>query len=159
MNSLKVKTGDNVLVIAGKDKGKVSTVKATSPKSSKVVVEGVNVQTKHVKARNTKQKSQIIKQEGPISVSNVMVVCPACEKATRVAKKEVDGKMVRVCKKCGASLDTEKKVVKAKKEKSTKTTSAKPAKEKTTKASTKTTAPKASKAKSSTKRVVKSGDR
>lgn len=155
MNKLKVKTGDNVLIIAGKDKGKVSTVKATSPKTSKIVVEGVNIQTKHLKARNTKQKSQIIKQEGPIDVSNVMVVCPACEKATRIAKNEVEGKLVRVCKKCGAKLDTDKKV--AKKDKVAKTT--KSAKEKTTKASTKTTAPKATQAKASTKRVVKSGDR
>ena len=158
MNSLNVKTGDKVVVLTGKDKGKVSTVKATSPKTSRVVVEGVNIQTKHMKARNTKQKSQIIKQEGAIDASNVMVVCPACDKATRIAKKEVEGKNVRICKKCGAVLDTEKKVVKAKKEKTAKTTT-KPAKEKTTKASTKTTAPKATQAKSTTKRVVKSGDR
>ncbi len=158
MNSLKVKTGDKVVVLTGKDKGKVSTVKATSPKTSRVVVEGVNVQTKHMKARNTKQKSQIINQEGAIDVSNVMVVCPACDKATRVAKKEVEGKNVRVCKKCGAVLDTDKKVVKAKKGKAVKATN-KPAKEKTTKASTSATAPKAVQAKSTTKRVVKSGDR
>ena len=158
MNSLNVKTGDKVVVLTGKDKGKVSTVKATSPKTSRVVVEGVNIQTKHLKARNTKQKSQIIKQEGAIDVSNVMVVCPACDKATRIAKKEVEGKNVRICKKCGAVLDTEKKVVKGKKDKAVKTTN-KSAKEKTTKASTNATAPKATQAKSTTKRVVKSGDR
>ena len=154
MSKLNIKTGDNVLVLTGKDKGKVSVVKATSPKTNRVVVEGVNIQTKHMKARNTKQKSQILKQEGAIDVSNVMVVCPVCNKATRIAKKEVEGKNVRICKKCGAVLDTEKKVVKAKKEK----TATKATKEKTTKAST-ATAPKATKAKASTKRVVKSGDR
>ena len=154
MSKLNIKTGDNVLVLTGKDKGKVSVVKATSPKTNRVVVEGVNIQTKHMKARNTKQKSQILKQEGAIDVSNVMVVCQACNKATRIAKKEVEGKNVRICKKCGAVLDTEKKVVKAKKEK----TATKATKEKTTKAST-ATAPKATKAKASTKRVVKSGDR
>lgn len=115
MSKLSVKSGDTVLVIGGKDNGKVAKVKAVSPKSSKVVVEGVNIVAKHKKARSAQEKSQIIKAEAPIDASNVMVVCPHCQKATRVAHKEVDGKMVRVCKKCDAVLDA--KYVKLKKDK------------------------------------------
>lgn len=128
MAKMNVKTGDNVLIISGsrEDKGKISVVSATSPKTNKVCVEGVNIQTKHQKARRANEKSEIIKKEGFIDASNVMVVCPTCNKATRVARKIEDGKSVRICKKCGAVLDVEKKVSK----KTTKgTASAKKAKE------------------------------
>lgn len=108
MNSINVKKGDNVLVIAGKDNGKVAKVVASNPKTNRVVVEGVNIVTKCKKARSAQEKSSIIKQEAPISASNVMVVCPSCSKATRVAHAEVDGKKVRICKKCGASLEISK---------------------------------------------------
>ena len=122
MSKLSVKKGDTVLVIAGKDKDKRAKVLAVSPKSNRVVVEGVNVVSKCKKARTAQDKSQIIKIEAPIDASNVMVVCQACGKATRVAHNEVDGKKVRVCKKCGASLDKEfvKEVKKASKDKSPK---------------------------------------
>ena len=121
MSKLGIKKGDMVLVIAGKDKNKRAKVLAVSPKSNRVVVEGVNVVSKCKKARTAQEKSQIIKIEAPIDASNVMVVCPDCGKATRVGHKEVDGKKVRICKKCGASLDKAmaKKVKKqAKEEKS-----------------------------------------
>ena len=114
MKNLSVKNGDTVLVISGKDNGKTGKVKAVSPKSNRIIVEGVNFISKHQKARNAQQKSQIIKAEGPINASNVMVVCPHCSKATRVAHKEVDGKHIRICKKCGEALDG--KYVKPKKE-------------------------------------------
>ena len=122
MSKLNVKKGDTVLVIAGKDKNKRAKVLAASPKTDRVVVEGVNVVSKCKKARTAQEKSQIIKVEAPIDASNVMVVCPACEKATRVAHKEVDGKKVRICKKCGASLDKEyvKEVKKTTKDKAPK---------------------------------------
>lgn len=122
MSKLSIKKGDMVLVIAGKDKNKRAKVLAVSPKSSRVVVEGVNVVSKCKKARTAQEKSQIIKIEAPIDASNVMVVCPDCGKATRVAHNEVNGKKVRVCKKCGASLDKEfvKEVKKASKDKSPK---------------------------------------
>ena len=102
---MKVKKGDNVVVIAGKDKGKKSKVLETSPKTGKIVVENVNVVTKHRKPRSAQDKGGIVKQTNPIPSSNVMVVCQACDKATRVAHKELNGKKVRACKKCGASLD------------------------------------------------------
>jgi len=118
MNTLKVKTGDTVLVITGKDKDKRAKVLAVSPEKNKVIVEGVNVVSKNKKARSAQEKSTILKIEAPIDASNVMVVCPKCEKATRVAHKVVDGKKVRVCKKCGAVLDVEvaKETKKANKE-------------------------------------------
>ena len=114
MKSLTVKKGDKVLVIAGKDSGKTAKVLAVSPEQNRVVVENVNVVSRHTKARNTQQKSQIVKREAAIDASNVLVVCPKCGKATRVGHKIVDGKKVRVCKKCGEVLDS--KYVKPKKE-------------------------------------------
>lgn len=126
--SMTVKKGDNVLVITGKDKGKTGKVTEVSPKDSKVLVDGINIVTKHQKARKQDEKSQIVKKNAPIESSNVMVVCPVCGKATRVAHKEIDGKKARICKKCSASLDKEfvkatkkgaKKVASAQKSKKT----------------------------------------
>ena len=120
-----VKKGDKVLVITGKDKGKTANVVEVSPKTNKVLVDGVNVVTKHQKPRTQQDKGGIIKKSAPIDASNVMVVCPVCDKATRVKHKELNEKNVRVCAKCGASLDKEfakeikketKKAAKAKKE-------------------------------------------
>ena len=109
---MNVKVNDNVLVIAGKDKGVQGKVLATSPKANTVVVEGVRIQKKHQKARKANETSKIAEVPGAIDASNVMVVCPVCGKATRVKHAEVDGKKVRVCgaKKadntvCGAVLD------------------------------------------------------
>ena len=101
---MNVKINDNVLVIAGKDKGVQGKVLATSPKANTVTVEGVRILKKHQKARKANETSKIEEMPGPIDVSNVMVVCPACGKATRVHHNVVDGKKVRVCK-CGAVLD------------------------------------------------------
>ncbi len=105
--SMTVKKGDNVLVITGKDKGKTGKVTDVSPKSNKVLVDGINIVTKHQKARKQDEKSQIVKKNAPIEASNVMVVCPNCGKATRVAHSEVGGKKVRTCKKCSGALDKE----------------------------------------------------
>lgn len=137
MNTLKVKTGDTVLVITGKDKDKRAKVLAVSPEKNKVVVEGVNIVSKCKKARSAQEKSTIQKIEAPIDASNVMVVCPKCDKATRVAHKVVDGKKVRVCKHCGEVLDVkvEKETKKAvKDEKKTATKTAKKTTKKTAKA-------------------------
>ena len=106
-----IKTGDTVLVNSGKDsgkKGKVLAIKETK-KGVRVVVEGVNIMTKAKKARTAQEKSELVKTEGTIDVSNVNVVCPTCGKPTRVKHAVVDGKKVRVCS-CGAVLD--KKFVK-----------------------------------------------
>ena len=102
---MNVKLNDNVLVITGKDAGKQGKVIATSPKNNTVKVEGLNLQSKSKKARKANEVSQIVKQEGAIDASNVMVVCDACSKPVRVKHSLVDGKKVRVCPKCGAVLD------------------------------------------------------
>ena len=101
---MNVKVNDNVLVIAGKDKGVQGKVLATSPKANTVTVEGVRIQKKHQKARKANETSKIAEIPGPIDASNVMVVCPTCGKATRVKHAVVDGKKVRVCA-CGGVLD------------------------------------------------------
>jgi large subunit ribosomal protein L24 len=109
-----VKTNDIVIVISGKDKGTKGKITRAIPKDNRVVVEGVNVATKHQKARNAMQPGGIIHKENPIDASNVMLVCPKCGKATRVSHKVTavqaeNGKtkrvMIRVCKKCGAEID------------------------------------------------------
>ena len=102
---MKVKVNDNVLVLTGKYKGKQGKVLKTYPTEGRVVVEGVNIVHKHEKARKANETSRIVTEEAPIDVSNVEVVCDKCGKATRVAHTVIDGKKVRVCKKCGASLD------------------------------------------------------
>ena len=101
---MKIKKDDKVIVLSGKDKGKTGKVLVADPKSLKVIVEGVNVATKHQKARKQGQESGIIKVETPIYVSKVQLVCPKCGKGTRVAHKIADGKKTRVCKKCGAEI-------------------------------------------------------
>ena len=111
---MNVKTNDQVVVISGKDKGKKGKIIAAYPKMNRVTVEGVNVVTKHQKARNAMQPGGIIHKEMPIDESNVMMVCPKCGKATRLAHKvtvvtndagKASRKMIRVCKKCNAEID------------------------------------------------------
>lgn len=110
MNNLNVKSQDTVLVISGKDAGKQGKVLRVYPKTNRIIVSGVNMISKHQKARKAQEKSSIVKKEGTIDVSNVMVVCPSCGKPTRVKHTlNEEGKMVRACK-CGAALD--KKYVK-----------------------------------------------
>lgn len=105
---MKVKKNDTVLVLTGKDAGKTGKVIASNPADNKIKVDGVNVQLKSKKARSANETSAIVKQVGAIDASNVLVVCPACGKATRVAYKLEGDKKLRVCKKCGASLDVKK---------------------------------------------------
>ena len=101
---MKIKKDDKVIVMSGKDKGKIGKVISADPKNGKVIVEGVNVATKHQKAKKQGQDGGIIKVETPIYVSKVQLVCPKCGKGTRVAYKLADGKKTRVCKKCGAEI-------------------------------------------------------
>ncbi len=104
---LTVKSGDNVVVITGKDKGKTGKVTAVYAETNRVLVDNVNIVSKHQKPKSQQDKGGIFKRPAPIDASNVQVVCPVCNKATRVSHKEIDGKKVRICKKCGASLDKE----------------------------------------------------
>jgi large subunit ribosomal protein L24 len=105
MAKLKIKKGDNVVVITGKDKGVQGEILVAMPSENKVIVKEVNVVSKHRKPRSQTDVGGIIKQEAPIDASNVMLVCPKCKAATRVGYQITDGKKVRVCKKCGAVID------------------------------------------------------
>lgn len=126
---MQVKKNDAVMVIAGKEKGKSGTVTAVDASKNRVVVDGLNMVSKAVKPRSANQKGGIIKKEGSIDASNVMIVCPVCGKATRVNYKveNVDGKdvKVRVCKKCGASVEVKAAKAKSTAKKATKKTATK----------------------------------
>ena len=104
MNTLHVKKGDEVMIISGKDKGKKGKVLEVSPSEGKVIVEGRNMVTKHVKPRRQGELGGIVKAEGALYACKVMPVCPKCNKATRVGHKIEGDKKVRVCKHCGAQL-------------------------------------------------------
>ena len=104
MNKVHVKKDDTVIVISGDDKGKKGKVIAVSPKEDKVIVEGVNIVSKHVKPRRQGEAGGITKVEGAIYASKVQHYCSKCDKAVRVKAKDVDGKKVKVCAKCGAAL-------------------------------------------------------
>ena len=144
---MKVKKNDTVLVITGKDAGKTGKVVASMPKANKVIVEGINMQKKSKKARSAQEVSQIVDQAGPINASNVLVICPACNKATRVAYKIEGDKKVRVCKKCGAILDGAKEIKEVKKEAKKAASTAK-----------KTTAKKTTEKKTATKKTTKKAE-
>ncbi len=102
---LHVKNGDRVIVIAGKDKGKSGNIRKVDRTKGKVIVEGLNMVTKAQKPQPALNiQGGLVKVEAPIDSSNVMIVCPACEKPTKPATKVIDGKKVRVCKKCGEQL-------------------------------------------------------
>ena len=101
-----VKTDDTVVVIAGKDKGKTGKVLRVIPKENRVIVEGINIQTKHKKPQGPTSPGGIIKMEGPINSSKVMYFCDKDKVGVRVGSEILkDGSKVRVCKKCGEVLD------------------------------------------------------
>ena len=102
--SMNIKKNDTVVVLSGKDKGKQGKVQAVIPADRKVVVEGINIVTCHVKPRRQGEEGGIVKREAAIAACKVQVVCPKCSKATRVAHKIENGKKTRVCKHCGAEL-------------------------------------------------------
>ena len=106
MNKMHVKSGDEVVVIRGKDKGKKGKVIAVNPEEKKVVVDKVNVMTKHQKARGQNQQGGLVQKECPIYASKVMRVCPKCGKPTRIGKQVNDaGKSARICKNCHEVID------------------------------------------------------
>ena len=104
MNNLHVKTGDNVMIISGKDKGHTGKVLQVSPAEGKVIVEGQNMVTKHVKPRRQGEQGGILQKEAPIYACKVQKVCPKCNKPTRIGHKVEGDKKVRICKKCGAEI-------------------------------------------------------
>ena len=103
--AMNVKKGDTVVVLSGKDKGKQGKILEVMPKEGKVVVEKINVVSRHTKPRKQGDQGGILKKEAPIYACKVQRVCPKCGKPTRAAHKvQADGKKVRICKKCGAEI-------------------------------------------------------
>lgn len=108
-NKVHVKKGDTVIVLSGKDKGKKGKVLAVIPDDMMVLVEGVNMSTKHKKPRSRYQQGGIIHQESPVSSSKVMLICERCKSPTKIERKiQQDGTKARVCKKCEEIIDIEK---------------------------------------------------
>lgn len=101
---MKIKKGDNVIVISGKDKGKTGKISKALPSENKVVIEGVNMRKKHSRPRKSNQKGQIVAFAAPIHVSNVMLVDPKSGKGTRVGFSLEKGKKVRIAKKSNSVI-------------------------------------------------------
>lgn len=104
-SSMSIRKGDKVRVIAGKDKGKESRVLRAFPEKQRLVVEYVNMIKKHQRPSQRQPQGGILEVEGTIHVSNVMLLCPSCGQASRLARRREDGQRVRVCKKCGNDID------------------------------------------------------
>ncbi len=103
---MKLRTNDTVMVLRGKDRGKTGKILRAYPDTSRVLVEKINVVKKHLKGTASAPHGGIKETELPILSAKVMIVCPHCSKATRVGKKHTDdGRLVRVCKKCHATID------------------------------------------------------
>lgn len=101
----KIKTGDTVRVLRGKDAGKKAKVIAVLPQEDRVVIEGLNTVYKHVKPRQAGQKGQRVSISAPIPLANVQVICGACKKGTRVAMSRENGVRQRTCKQCKAVIE------------------------------------------------------
>lgn len=98
--------GDEVLVITGDDRGKKAKVHRCIPKENRVVVEGVNMEKRHMKPRGNIRQAGIIEREAPIHISNVMLVCSKCHKPTTIGSRRLEDKSkVRICKKCREVMD------------------------------------------------------
>ena len=105
MNKMSIRKDDLVVVLSGKDKGKQGKVLEVMPKEGKVVVEKVNMVSRHTKPRKQGDQGGILQKEAPLYACKVQRVCPKCGKPTRAAHKvQADGKKVRICKKCGAEI-------------------------------------------------------
>ena len=101
---MKLKKGDQVKIVRGKDSGKTGLIQAVITKTSKVLVEGVNQYKRHIKAKSADQKSEIITITKPLPFSNVSLICPKCKKSTRVGYKVLKESKVRICKKCNKEI-------------------------------------------------------
>jgi len=101
---MKLKKGDNVLIISGKDRSRTAKILRSFPKEGKVLVEGINLKNKHVKPKKQGEKGQMVKVPSPLDMSNVKFICPKCGKAARVGYKMENGKKSRICKKCKSEI-------------------------------------------------------
>ena len=109
MAGLRIRKGDRVRVLTGKDRGKEGIVMRVLPAENKVIVDGINVAKRHQKARTATMQGGIIDKDMPLPVANVALVCPSCGKPTRVGYViKDDGTKVRICRKCGGELPKRK---------------------------------------------------
>lgn len=98
---MKIKKGDTILIISGKDRGKKAKVLSVSLKDRRILAEGVNIRRKNIRAKKSGEKGQVVESPAPIAVSNAKLICSKCGKATRVGYKVAEKKKYRICKKCG----------------------------------------------------------
>lgn len=101
---MKIKKGDQILIISGKDKGKKGKVLEVFPKEKKIMVEGANIRKKHTKPKKAGEKGQVVHIPAAFDVSNVKLLCPKCGKAVRIGYKITENKKYRLCKKCGGEI-------------------------------------------------------
>ncbi|OGZ69914.1 MAG: 50S ribosomal protein L24 [Candidatus Staskawiczbacteria bacterium RIFCSPHIGHO2_12_FULL_38_11] len=101
---MKLKKGDTVLIISGKDKGRTAKILKSLPKELKILVDGINLKNKHVKPKKQGEKGQVVKVPAPLEVSNAKLICPKCGKAARVGYKIIGDKKFRFCKKCNSEI-------------------------------------------------------
>lgn len=101
---MKIKKGDTVKIISGKNRGKTGKITHVFPKENKIVVEGVNIRKRHARPKKQGQKGQIIQRSMPIDVSNAVLICSRCSKPTRVGSRVVAAKKIRICKKCSGEI-------------------------------------------------------
>jgi len=101
---MKIKKGDTVLIISGKDRGRKGKVLKSFPQKRKVSVEGINIAKKHIRPKKSGEKGQVVQIAAPIFVSKIKLICPKCKKATRVGYKISGKKKQRICKKCNKEI-------------------------------------------------------
>lgn len=106
MSTLKLKKGDKVEVITGKDRGKKGKILKVYPKKEKLIVEGINLIKRHTKPTQKNPQGGIVEKEATVEISNIMLVCPSCGEKTRIGKHiDEDGQRVRLCKQCNQPID------------------------------------------------------
>jgi large subunit ribosomal protein L24 len=101
---MKLKKGDNVMIMSGKDRKQSGKILRTYPQQERIVIDGLNMRKRHIRPRKQGQKGEIIQLPSPMNVSNVMLVCPKCGKPTRIGYKLTDTAKLRICKKCGGEM-------------------------------------------------------
>lgn len=101
---MKIHKDDQVLIISGKDKGRKGKVIEALPKQARIIIENINLRKKHVRPKKSGEKGQIVELPGPLSVSDVKIICPKCSKAARVGYKIEGKKKYRICKKCNQEI-------------------------------------------------------
>jgi len=101
---MKIRTGDTVLIISGKDRKKTGKVSEVFPKNNKIIVEGLNIVKKHTRPRREGEKGQVVQVSRPLDVSNVKLICSKCKKPARIGMRIIKDKKYRICKKCGQEI-------------------------------------------------------